>query len=374
MKCELYEYQERLRCNKPPTAYDCLEISLPSSFYTIVDRYDRQQLCNRYEKLIQKAKIDFIAVHIAGLHARIYQDESMLKKEIDTMWKNYHDKNRPNEQKMTKLFIQLMTKRSSNMKAKFKVTHDFTINYHIRYAYEHPFEKNSNTDEEQCLKHIGFLPTLIIDPSIATITRQQLTKSHIQLLNRGPTYIPPGQLHIRLDRIIKKQYAPLKHQLARFFDKYNINISRRLNFESKLFEDFQHLYSLPLPNDIYQRALYEKQLIQSIEDFLKKNNLILRRSADQTNLFYLGPKKQFIDMCHQYMQSKTDTYTILLNSNKQDQLQKRCQSINEHLQTLYTTKRLTEEMFNIFRIKIDRIEIPYLSFLPDYSMVSQSLL
>ncbi|CAF4910353.1 unnamed protein product, partial [Rotaria magnacalcarata] len=68
------------------------------------------------------------------------------------------------------------------------------------------------------MKRIGFSLSLIIDAI------HRFSDKELQLLNRGPTYVPTGQISISssgqsIDDIIKKKYAPLKHQLSYLFSK-----------------------------------------------------------------------------------------------------------------------------------------------------------
>ena len=154
--------------------------------------------------------MDLITVHIAALQAKIDLYQIRLNKEIDQMWQN---------KTMPQLLKQLITKRSVNMNEKFKVMCHFTINYTIRNSYG-DFETNNKKEKEQNLKRIRFPSTLII---ASNITACQLTEQQLQLLNRGPTYVAPGQLHISsasnetIDTMIKKQYGFLKHQLDNLF-------------------------------------------------------------------------------------------------------------------------------------------------------------
>ena len=113
------------------------------------------------------------------------------------------------------------------------------------------------------MKIIGFSPSVIID------TTYQLTDKQIELLNRGPTYVPPCQMHISssfqsTDDIVKKQYAPLKHQLNILFDKYSVHMTLKMNIEMEIYEQFKKYFTMPLPSMIRERAIYELKLVQSI--------------------------------------------------------------------------------------------------------------
>ncbi|CAF4913832.1 unnamed protein product, partial [Rotaria magnacalcarata] len=52
---------------------------------------------------------------------------------------------------------------------------------------------------------------------------------------------------------------------------------------------------------MYERAHYEQQLIEQIQNDLKRFNLILRRTRDQQNVFYLGDRKSFEIVSNQFM-------------------------------------------------------------------------
>ncbi|CAF4975871.1 unnamed protein product, partial [Rotaria sp. Silwood1] len=84
---------------------------------------------------------------------------------------------------------------------------------------------------------------------IITTNQHGLNDKQLQLLNRGPTYIPLCQIK-----------------------------ALRTEIQTKIEDQFRYLFSNSTPSDLQQqRALYEKNLIQTIRSSLKKNNLILRR-------------------------------------------------------------------------------------------------
>ncbi|CAF4301756.1 unnamed protein product, partial [Rotaria magnacalcarata] len=54
------------------------------------------------------------------------------------------------------------------------------------------------------------------------------------------------------------------------------------------------MFSTIIPSkSMYERAHYEQQLIEQIQNDLKRFDLILRRTHDQQNVFYLGDRKSF---------------------------------------------------------------------------------
>lgn len=368
MKIEFVEYQERIRCNKPPTSYGVLEIPLLSSIQLIANQDVRQQLSNRYENLLQQTKTDLLAVHLTVQQTAIYQYQIVLEEKQLSVTA------------MTKALSDLIQQRSLNMKHRFKLISDFTINHDLRSAY-HPLALTTET-QDQSIEHNRFLSHLLVD---STMTRKDyLADRQLQLLSRGPAYIAPGQLHVlfsnggnneTMNMLIKKQYAPLKHQLAVLFDRYRISVTDAMNFQANTLQVFQNLYSRSLPEDIDRRATHEKRLIRSIQTVLEKNNLILRRTADQTNTFYLGHQQDFLHRCHQYMEDHSDTYSILFNLNQinlqtvQEQLKKRYLAMNSEIDKLFQEKKLTSIIHHKLKLQMDHVKIPYLYFLPTMATV-----
>ncbi|CAF1156311.1 unnamed protein product [Rotaria sordida] len=67
---------------------------------------------------------------------------------------------------------------------------------------------------EQTMKMIGGSSSIFID------TTHQFSDKQLQLLSRGPSYVPSRLMYIlfpnkSMDDIVKKQFAPLKHELMR---------------------------------------------------------------------------------------------------------------------------------------------------------------
>ena len=363
IKNESIEYQERIRCNKPPASYDDLEIPLPPSIHTITNQRARQQLWNRYEKLLEQTKTDLFAVHLAVQQATIGQYRTLVNEKQSS------------KRDMPETLRNLVDQRSANMKKRLKLIRDFTIDYYLHRSYTQLETTTTN--------RTGFLSHLLID---STLTEHHLTERQLQLLNRGPTYTPPGQFHISAttyddtgDRWIKKQYAPLKHQIAILHNKYDTPISNVMNFQAEAFKLFENLYALPLPSDIHQRAIYEQKFVRSVQCTLKRNHLLLRRTADQQNTFYLGRMQDFIHLSNQYMANHTDTYSILFDLDEmtvqdvQQQLQTRYLALNSELDKLIQEKRLNSVTHPKLRLKMEHVKLPYLYFLPEIPAGHSSL-
>jgi hypothetical protein len=221
-----------------------------------------------------------------------------------------------------------------------------------------------------------FAPSIIID----TIHAQNLTIEQLQFLNQGPTYVPPGQMHVSssfttlLDMVLQ-QSLPLRHQLSSLFSNSNIHNTHTMTFEEEIFKLFKNSFSLPLPLSIEKRALNEKNLVRSIRLYLKENNLILTRTADQQNLFYLTNVNDFERKIHDYFKT-TDSFQLLVsvdeNRNEEIQLQldKIVDTINLQLQTMYHDKHIKEEQLKHLIINRSKVEFPYFFFLPHRTKVS----
>jgi hypothetical protein len=183
---------------------------------------------------------------------------------------------------------------------------------------------------------IGYCPSLI-QHAIHHLSYEQLS-----FLNRGPTYVSPCQVHISstsisINEIITKQMAPLRRQLTKLFAKYTIDVSRRYNFEKDIQQAFHDSFSVPIPSFIEQRVRYEKQLIRLIRYQIKEDHLILRRTADDNNTYYLGRLDEFNRMADEYIQNST-SYELIgiideFNSEK-EQLTEISQSIDFALEQL----------------------------------------
>jgi hypothetical protein len=146
--------------------------------------------------------------------------------------------------------------------------------------------------------------------------------------------------------------------------------------ETDIHQNFVNLFSISIPAHICKRATYEKNIIQSIRCSLNKNNLILRRTADNQNTFYLGNKQDFEAKANDYL-SQSDAYEVLTtiddeknNEQKiQADLKKRIESMNFALGILKRTNALDKDLVASLLTDTTKIKLPYLYFLPDVSKV-----
>ncbi|CAF5200620.1 unnamed protein product [Rotaria magnacalcarata] len=169
---------------------------------------------------------------------------------------------------MTTTLTNLIENRLKNITDRWRDIYNYRINNYIRNSYDNLDSINTNENGQKS-SNSGFSSFLIIDAI------DQFSEKQLQLLNRGPTYVPPCQTSIlsschSMDDIVQRKYAPLKHQLNSLFSKHHINIALSLEIQQKISDQFTDSFSVPIPSNHHQRALYEDRLILSIRYSLKK--------------------------------------------------------------------------------------------------------
>jgi hypothetical protein len=171
--------------------------------------------------------------------------------------------------------------------------------------------------------------------------------------------------------------VPLRQQLTELFTKYPVDLSRRMKFEQEIIQSFKKSSSLSIPFTIEQRAIYEQQLLRSIYFQLKKDHLILRRTADNQNTYYLGNQDEFNHKTNEYMEDALCYEMIgIINENKSEEqyLNEIIHTINSTLEELQRKKLIDKDhLSKISAIGIGKrtnINLPHLYFLPDTSSVS----
>ena len=370
-KRELLELKQRVFYNKPPTSFDSVQVSMPTATTSndsmmIIDDTVQERYLNKYEKRIQCKKLDLMTTQIRQAEAQYYQSQKIFDRELSIMWENH--RTLVKNQGMSTTLTNLIEHRLINITDRWRDIYNYRINYYLRNSYANLDHTNIN-DQLKDIKAIGFSSCIIID------AKHPFTDKQIQLLNRGPTYVPPCQMYISsscpsIDEIVKKQYAPLKHQLASLFSKYNIYVTVWDEIQKKINDQFKDLFSIPIPSDLQQRALYEKKLIQSIQYSLNKNNLILRRTADNMNTFYLGNIHEFEAKANDYL-LKSDAYQVLMNNDQQLEkgLKEMFESMNDLLETLKIYRAFNNDQYKRLFIDTSKVKLPYLYFLPDVSKV-----
>lgn len=194
-----------------------------------------------------------------------------------------------------------------------------------------------------------------------------MTIEQILLLSRGPSYVPPGQMHVspslNFNDLANTQMKPLLQQIHAFFNQYQIGISRKAGFLTELKRIFNQYFHVSLPNSIEQRATAERQLILSIRQQLERDQLILRRTADQMNLFYLANADEFHVQSQAYI-NRTSSFERISNMT-QVKLEEICQSIDTSLLQLRQQSRIQENHLSKMSVKRINLALPHLYFLPE---------
>ncbi|CAF3844746.1 unnamed protein product [Rotaria sp. Silwood1] len=201
-----------------------------------------------------------------------------------------------------------------------------------------------------------------------------LTFEQIKFLNRGPTYVPPCQLHIltkssfTLAQLVTKEMVPLRRHLTKLFTKYSVDLSRRMNFEKEIQLAFNESFLAQMPSMLEHRALYEKQIIQSIRYSLNKDQLLLRRTADDKNTYYLGQLDEFHEKSNEYIEN-SNSYELFAiideNHTEEQQLKEIMQALDVEFDKLYQRKLIQKDYQMKFSTsKKTNIKLPYVYFLP----------
>ncbi|CAF2104345.1 unnamed protein product [Rotaria magnacalcarata] len=363
-KRELLELKYRIFYNKPSFSFDSIQTSM-----SVLNDNDQHQAFNKYEKLLQRKRIDFIVIKIAEAEAKFYQCQRIFDHELSAMWKNH--RNLVKNQGMSTTLTNIIQQRFDNLTDRWRDIYNYRINYYLRNSYGDSNHMDTNKNDSN-MNGIGFSSFLIND------TTYELNDKQLLLLNRGATYVPPCQISIgsagqSMNDILKKRYAPLKHQLTSLFANYHINIALSMEIQKKANDLFTEHFSSSIPSNLHERALYEKHLIQSIRCSFKKKNLILRRTADNMNTFYLGKIQDFEAKAIDYL-TKSDAYKLLFSKDKEDgnqrwyiEFKEMICSMNVLLENLRKHKAVNEDLYNRLLLDTIKVKVPYLYFLPDVS-------
>ncbi|CAF1624904.1 unnamed protein product [Rotaria magnacalcarata] len=163
--------------------------------------------------------------------------------------------------------------------------------------------------------------------------------------------------------------APLRRELTRFFTKYPVDLSRRMNFEKEIQNLFHASFDQSIPSTLEERILYEKQLIKSIRYQLNKDQLILRRTVDNYNTYYLGSLNEFQKKSDDFVQHSISYEFIgMLDciNTEQQQLDEIIDSINSQFETLHQKRLINNDYRTKFIIsKKSTTKLPHLYFLPE---------
>ncbi|CAF5141960.1 unnamed protein product, partial [Rotaria magnacalcarata] len=124
-----------------------------------------------------------------------------------------------------------------------------------------------------------------------------------------------------------------------------------------------------IPSTLEERILYEKQLIKSIRYQLNKGQLILRRTVDNYNTYYLGSLNEFQKKSDDFVQHSTSYEFIgMLDgiNTEQQQPDEIIDSINSQFETLQQKRLINNDYRTKFIIsKKSTTKLPHLYFLPE---------
>ncbi|CAF4960736.1 unnamed protein product, partial [Rotaria magnacalcarata] len=255
--------------------------------------------------------------------------------------------------------IDSLYRRYELCKRKLDCTEQFRLNYYLRQHF-------GQQSDEFNLAKVSFSPTIIVHASIHVFN-----KEHLRLLSRGPTYVPPYQMTKR--RNLEKNYKQLQHDLNRLFVKSNVNMIQSMFLQKQIKDSYMEMFSMPiLSQSIHERANYEQQLIEQIQNDLKRFNLILRRTHDQQNVFYLGDRNSFEQLSQEFM-LQTDLFEIDMTIDKEnvqatrDYLTNKIKLMNCEFENIFVNTTKYKDELKKINVVIDKVELPYLYFLPDLS-------
>ncbi|CAF1543899.1 unnamed protein product [Adineta ricciae] len=388
-KRELMELKQKVFYQKLPAFIKDIDPSLSFTIDPTTTSNSHLSFNDKHEKLFQRKQLDILAPHIAKAETKYYQADNNFDSEYMKMLNNH--RNLVRNKGMTTALSSVLEHRLATITDRFRDIYYYRINFFLRSSYGDLDNMYTPTKTKHNVNINGSLSNLISD------TKHLLNQKQIQLLSRGPTYVPPCQSRLpsssksitRTD-IVKKQYAPLKHQLASLFSKHRLQIALSWGIHRDIHQKFIDLFDIPVPHHVQQRAIDEMALVRSIQSTLKSDNLILRRTADNQNTFYLTSNHDFHAKVNEILSQSSDIYEFIVTIGKKsteegddddddddDQkqlpkdsqylLRERIEAINFALETLKKRKALPDAVINKLFIDLNKVKFPYLYFLPDVS-------
>ncbi|CAF4750255.1 unnamed protein product, partial [Rotaria socialis] len=195
------------------------------------------------------------------------------------------------------------------------------------------------------------------------------SRKQLQLLRRGPSYVAPCQLKLKLsDQLLEKQYQPLQqHLLVDLVNRYpnDKKIFNMIEQETK--EEFYKIFSLSnksISPSMLERSYHEQELIGTIQQCLHEHNLILRRTTHHTNQFYLIDQARFYERCQNHMKQHQDDYELVSSISNMETI------VNQHIQKINTALNfLNKDIYQQLVLQRNDIQLKNVYFLFDRSYV-----
>ncbi|CAF1237865.1 unnamed protein product, partial [Adineta ricciae] len=173
-----------------------------------------------------------------------------------------------------------------------------------------------------------------------------------------------------LNQVLTNQVIPLRRQLTKLFKKHPTDLQRQNAFRRDAEREFVKAFTLPIPTALEKRVFHEKQVIESIRRQLQQDNLILRRTCDEYNTYYLSDRVEFQMKCLEYMDDHTQCFFKIYGMDESiseaQHLIEMIKSINSTLNQLELKYIIGMDYLNKFKIRDSTpLQLPYLYFLPE---------
>lgn len=347
---DLIDLKQRVFNQKLPTSIESIDNEQDQSFMPMY--------INEYERCLQIHKLDTMIGMIRRseeFYSDKYQQFERLHRQL-------------NETTMSNLLMSIIDEILLQIRDKLRRIYEYRTKQYLWHSH----------DDQRCTT---------LQPSMIISARHRFNVDQLKLLTRGPSYIPPCQLltkiqsaSLSMNDYLKQQYAPMKHRLAHIFAKHKLSIAGTLTISQRLHEKFNQLFSvMNVPSEMHQRSTYELSLVDDIRRLLDEDRLVLRRTADNFNQFYLGDAYEFDSQCEQYLENMTFVRCMMeidhesADSTIRSEVNETVDDINRTIKALQTNSIITTDVANRLTVDMDKVDYPILYFLPDISTLVQDM-
>ncbi|CAF1632507.1 unnamed protein product [Rotaria sordida] len=112
-KLELALLKQRITHNHLPTSFDKLDISIPTPIHKIMDTETAQSLKGRYDKILQRTKVDMMQVYVEAAEFRANQYRLQFNNAMNKLKEN--ESTHLSDRILTKVMFDIMIKRFNNI-------------------------------------------------------------------------------------------------------------------------------------------------------------------------------------------------------------------------------------------------------------------